>query len=63
MILTITPGTIEEPTSRLRFVTREINGKDGLRQMKVLQQCWRVRTEGNLAYEEEWRDVPMEKET
>ena len=57
----------EQPTLNLRFVRRYPNGGDDERQVRILQQRWRI-TEGahgqfggvNMRFE--WRDVPVEAE-
>jgi hypothetical protein len=63
------------PTSRLRFVEREIGySKTGnitdLHTVRILQQWWQTNNTINLGWtgfplgkeEGEWRDVPLEEE-
>lgn len=53
------------PTMRLRFVERDVSGRDEpIKLVRILQQWWRQdRPHGQmLGMEGEWRDVPLEIE-
>jgi hypothetical protein len=44
----------EYPTTYLRFVSKDING----RTLQILQQLWEIRS-ADLMPRREWRDVPL----
>ncbi len=53
--------TEERPTYGLRFVDRNVPAIDGVRPVRILQQCWTCTTtaDGQTTSRIEWRDVPL----
>ena len=55
------------PTPKLRFVERDSFSRNGEHfampvKIRILQQWWAIKRDGQITPTGEWRDIPMEKE-